>query len=151
MAVNSDDRRQYVYGIFRVVILVCVFILIVSLFRVTVARYYWQLAEENLSKNNVSEAVNNISGTVAWLPRIFFVNDLIRLNILKGDISFKQAEVSPDIGSFLEKLLEAEQYYRRAAGLDPLNIDAFTGLARSVSSIERVFPFVRKVPYSKLA
>ncbi len=151
MAVNSDDRRQYVYGIFRVVILVCVFILIVSLFRVTVARYYWQLAEENLSKNNVSEAVNNISGTVAWLPRIFFVNDLIRLNILKGDISFKQAEVSPDIGSFLEKLLEAEQYYRRAAGLDPLNIDAFTGLARSVSSIERVFPFVRKVPYTKKA
>lgn len=147
MAVNSGDRHQFVIGLFRVVILICISIFLVFLVRVTVFRYHWQRAEENLQKNNIVNAVEDIQRASEWLPGLFFVSDQIRYNNLRGDITFREAETSPDIGVFLKKLLQAEKYYRKAADLDPLSVDAFTGLARCVSSLERIFPFVRKKPY----
>jgi tetratricopeptide (TPR) repeat protein len=144
MEVDPVEKPKKFQTLLHVIFLVTVLSLILLLFPQIISRFYYQQGVNSLREGNVTEAELLIEKAADWLPLFCFSNDRKRIKIIEGDIHFHNAESSEQIAIFLAEMEAAEKAYREAALLQPLDIDAHTGLAKATETLERLYPFVNK-------
>ncbi len=115
------------------------------------ARIHHHRALAHLKAGDLASAEARINQVRQWLPGYFFTNDHLRLALAEGDLHFRLAEQTTTLKGFLDQMENARAAYRRAAILQPLDLHALTGLARSVEALERVSPAIEKRPYPESA
>ncbi|MBL4901144.1 MAG: tetratricopeptide repeat protein [Desulfocapsa sp.] len=147
MAVDPVEKPKKSPLVLHIVSLVAVLSLILLLLPQLISRFNYQQGVNSLRKGNITEAELLIEKAAGWLPRVCFSNDRKRIKIIEGDIHFQKAESSEQIAIFLAEMEAAEKSYREAALLQPLDVDAYTGLGRAAEILERLYPFVNNQPY----
>jgi tetratricopeptide (TPR) repeat protein len=126
---------------------VLLLLLIGLLFPGLVARYQHQQGLHRLKAGNLDGAKTSFADVARWLPAYFFANDHLRLALAQGDLSYGLAGKAVSLVDFYALMDTAADSYRRAVALQPRDLNAWTGLVRSVEVLERIYPFLEKRPY----
>jgi tetratricopeptide (TPR) repeat protein len=151
MAPESVQKSTNISFLMFVIALVITLGLAIWVFPHVFSRYYYQQAVMNFRNGKFTEAEQQIDLAEQWLPSASFAGDRKSVALVKGDLLFRKGSTSRRIVDFLENMELAEELYRQVLDIEPLDIDAYTSLARVTSGLERVYPFVKKVQYPKKA
>lgn len=131
------------------------------------SRYQYQAAVELLRQNKTTPAYTELVRSLSSLPglseddakhpekhaSVFFTNDLRRIDTAFGDLYFARASEALMISSFMKDMQSAEKYYTAAAELNPFEVEAVMGLAKTTIALEKAHAFMRKKdpsPYNAL-
>lgn len=68
---------------------------------------------------------------------ILFASDLQRLYVAQGGVFFKRAAEARDMRTFADWMMVATSFYQQGADINPLDIEAATGLARATAALEK--------------
>lgn len=109
------------------------------------SRFQYQKARAFLRNDDVESSAQHLHRAQESLPVFSFPNDRKRLHILEGDIALQQAESTKSLSVMIDHLESADKAYSDAIVIQPLDVLAYTGLARTREPLERLYPFVKKV------
>ncbi len=129
----------------------CVFINILMLLPLAVGRYSLWSTEQKLAHNSLTAARSSLGLAEKWLGYSSDGVDEYRLQIVAGDFEFKAAKKSKNTRELLAGMERAEEYYLKAATLEPVAVDAWFGLVRTTPLLEKLYPFVKKEPHKRAA
>lgn len=131
-------------------------------FQLLFSRYHYQTAVELLEQKDTEKTHKELVRALAAIPgfseedvqhpedhsSIFFVNDVRRIDTLLGNLFFQKASSAEKAQAFLKEIGTAERYYKAAARLNPYDVEAMAGLARSTAGLEKVYAYMHKKDFS---
>ena len=135
---------------------VAVVLAAIALVALALSRYQYQAGLEQLKGNQLTAAGHSFAAAAGFLPQFLrrslddpgqnppiLRNDLQRLSVASGHLAFKKAAESKDASAFQQGMLAAKQKYQIACQLNPLDVEALTGLTRTLTALEKIQPYLK--------
>ena len=127
-----------------------------ALVGLALGRYQYQAGLEQLKDNQLTAADRSFATAAGFVPQFLrrclddpaqnppiLRNDLQRLALASGHLAFKKAVESRDASAFQQGMLAAKLKYQIACQLNPLDVEALTGLTRTVTTLEKIQPYLK--------
>lgn len=122
------------------------------------SRYHYQHGVDLLEQKNLIPAHEAFNQALLALPGFsqadlaqsekyrsrLFTNDLQRIDTALGELFFLKADQAEDAKVFIADIGRARDFYQAAAELNPHDIEAATGLAKSTAGLETIHRYLHK-------
>lgn len=125
----------------------CVLLLIALLLPMVPSRYYVQKAQTELWRGDLVRAGEFLQSAGELMPAWAMAGDMKRYQLASGELHIRRAESSQTLKGLVGEMKEAEKLFQQVVDNNPLDLDGYTGLARSTAALERIYPFVYKENY----
>ncbi len=113
------------------------------LFLLLLSRYHYQMGLDYFNQWELGKAQTALEKALVLLPGdeeyTLFVVDQQRICLVLGDVFFAKGGQTKTTEGFSLELISAARYYRRSLALNPYEVEAATGLARTVAAQQRLF------------
>lgn len=116
-----------------------------------IVRYSYQQGEKSLRKGEISQAEADLSRAESLVNTLSLQSDINRISLAQGNIAIDHAENASNLTQFLENMQQAEELFRNVVATEPRSLVGYTGLVRATAALERVYPFVHRIPYERSA
>ena len=134
-------------GIRKTILLVLPFILVAVclLSFLLFSRFSYQSGVDRIARQEFTAGIDAFEKALSLLkwpatltPQPFFANDLQRLHRAWGELYFKKGAHANTLKNFHMDMEKSLEQYRLAVNLNPYDIEAATGFARSTAALEKL-------------
>lgn len=117
-------------------------LLLYVLSQLLLSRYHYQSGVDLLKQVNLADAEVALDRSLAMLPggehTSIFTTDLQRIATARGELFFRQADESVKVDVYATLLHKADEQYQLATKLNPVDITAAMGLARTLAALQQL-------------
>jgi len=138
-------------------VVACLLIVVFWVFgQICISRFHYQTGVELLSRKQFDLAEHSLNKAFTAIPggavsdlenaddrrSLVFNGDLQRIDKAFGDLFRQRAAKAKEVKMFFAEIKRAGRFYQAAVEIDPDDIDAATGLARSTAELEKISQYI---------